>query len=139
MAEAIMNKLVKEANMTEEVEVDSAGIIGYHEGEGSDPRMKSHAYRRGYKLTHLSRPVRQSDFENFDLIIGMDDSNYDKLIQKAPTLEAEKKIKRMTDYCNTFVVDHVPDPYYGGEQGFENVIDILEDACAGLLEELKNA
>lgn len=137
MAEAIMLKLVEEAGLSKEFDIDSAGIIGYHEGEGSDPRMKSHAYRRGYKLTHLSRPVRQSDFDYFDLIIGMDDSNYDKLIQKAPTLEDEQKVKRMTDYCTTFVVDHVPDPYYGGEQGFENVIDILEDACAGLLEQLR--
>jgi len=134
MAEAIMLKLVKDAGRSEEFEIDSAGIIGYHEGEESDPRMKYHAIFRGYKLTHLSRPVRTSDFDNFDLIIGMDDSNYDKLIQKAPTLDDEQKVKRMTDYCTKFVVDSVPDPYYGGEQGFENVIDILEDACAGLLD-----
>ncbi len=133
MAEAIMAKLVKKAGLTEEIEVDSAGIIGYHQGEGSDPRMKMHAQRRGYNLTHISRKVRESDFNNFDLIISMDDSNYDKLMELAPTIEDEQKIKRMTDFCKTFVVDHVPDPYYGGAQGFENVIDILEDACNGLL------
>lgn len=133
MAEAIMAKLVKEAGLTEEIEVDSAGIIGYHQGEGSDPRMKMHAQRRGYNLTHISRKVRESDFNNFDLIISMDDSNYDKLMELAPTIEDEQKIKRMTYFCKTFVVDHVPDPYYGGAQGFENVIDILEDACNGLL------
>jgi len=136
MAEAIMEKKVKDAGLSKEYELDSAGLIGYHEGEGSDPRMKMHARMHGYNLTHISRPVRQSDFDYFDLIIGMDDSNYDKLMRLAPTLEDEEKVKRMTDYCTTHVIDHVPDPYYGGEQGFENVIEILEDACEGLLQEL---
>jgi len=119
--------------------IDSAGLISYHEGEGADPRMKSHAFRHGYRLTHISRPVRMSDFDDFDLIIGMDDSNYDKLRRLAPTLEAAEKVRRMTDFCTEHVIDHVPDPYYGGAQGFENVIEILEDACAGLLQSLKGA
>lgn len=137
MAEAIMRRLVEEAGVKSLFHIDSAGLISYHEGEGADPRMKSHAYRHGYRLTHISRPVRPSDFDNFDLIIGMDDSNYDKLRRLAPTLEAEAKVQRMTDYCTQHVIDHVPDPYYGGAQGFENVIKILEDACAGLLGKLK--
>ena len=136
MAEAIMRRLVEEAGVKSLFHIDSAGLISYHEGEGADPRMKSHAYRHGYRLTHISRPVRPSDFDDFDLIIGMDDSNYDKLRRLAPTLEAEAKIMRMTDYCTKHVIDHVPDPYYGGAQGFENVIEILEDACAGLLTSL---
>ena len=85
----------------------------------------------------MSRPVRTSDFRHFDLIIGMDDSNIDRLRRLSPDLETDRKIRRMTDFCVSKVVDHVPDPYYGGAQGFENVIDILEDACGGLLEELK--
>lgn len=136
MAEAIMNKLVCDAGLQSEFQIDSAGLINYHEGEGADPRMKEHAYRHGYRLTHISRPVRQSDFDEFDYIIGMDDSNYDKLRRLAPTTETEAKIHRMTDYCTRNVIDHVPDPYYGGSQGFENVIDILEDACAGLMERI---
>ncbi|MCR5312701.1 MAG: hypothetical protein K6E54_03480, partial [Bacteroidaceae bacterium] len=92
--------------------------------------------RHGYNLTHISRPVRPSDFDYFDLIVGMDEQNHDKLIRLAPTLEDEEKIVRMTDYCTVHVIDHVPDPYYGGEQGFENVIEILEDACAGLLKNI---
>ena len=79
------------------------------------------------------RPVRMSDFEEFDLILGMDDSNISRLHEVAPSLEAEAKIHRMTEYCSRIPADHVPDPYYGGAQGFENVIDILEDACEGLL------
>ena len=77
--------------------------------------------------------MRLSDFEEFDLIIGMDDSNISRLHELAPSIEAEEKIHRMTEYCTRIVADHVPDPYYGGAQGFENVIDILEDACEGLL------
>lgn len=137
MAEAVMRKLVKERGLSAEFEIDSAGLISYHEGEGADPRMKSHAYRHGYQLTHISRPIREIDFDLFDLIVSMDDSNWDRLHRLAPTTEAEAKIVRMTDYCQTHIINHVPDPYYGGDQGFENVIDILEDACAGLLEELE--
>lgn len=136
MAEAIMQKMVNDAGIKKDFYIDSAGLISYHEGEGPDARMKSHAFRHGYKLTHISRPVRQTDFDTFDIIVSMDDSNYDKLRRLAPTLEAEEKIVRMTDYCSEHVVDYVPDPYYGGAQGFENVIEILEDACRGLLNTL---
>jgi protein-tyrosine phosphatase len=117
--------------------LDSAGLINYHEGEPADARMRAHAARRGYHITHLSRPVRYSDFFDFDLIIGMDDSNIAKLKAMAPGIDEEVKVVRMADYCRNKIVDHVPDPYYGGSEGFENVIDILEDACAGLLEELR--
>ena len=136
MAEAVMRKLVKEKGWESEYAIGSAGLIRYHEGEGADSRMKFHAKRHGYLLTHISRPVREIDFDLFDLIVGMDDSNWDKLHRLAPTVEAETKIVRMTDYCQTHVIDHVPDPYYGGDQGFENVIEILEDACEGLLKKL---
>ena len=136
MAETVMRKFVEERGWEAGFELDSAGLISYHEGEQADPRMRFHAKRRGYRITHISRPVRTTDFEHFDLIVSMDDSNFDRLHRLAPTLEDEAKIVRMTDYCRTFVVDHVPDPYYGGDQGFENVIDILEDACQGLLDAL---
>ena len=137
MAEAVMRKLVEDRGLGNEYEIDSAGLISYHEGEGADPRMKSHAYRHGYHLTHISRPIREVDFDLFDLIVSMDDSNWDRLHRLAPTVEAETKIVRMTDYCQTHIINHVPDPYYGGDQGFENVIEILEDACAGLLDDLE--
>lgn len=138
-AEEIMRTLVKKAGMEKEIEVDSAGILSYHEGELPDSRMRMHASRRGYNLTHRSRPVRTLDFFDFDLIIGMDDRNIQDLIDRAPDLESEKNICRMTDFCRNKVVDYVPDPYYGGAQGFENVLDILEDACEGLLETLKSS
>lgn len=136
-AEEIMRTLVRRAGMEKEIAVDSAGILSYHQGELPDPRMRAHAARRGYTLTHRSRPVTTDDFYDFDLIIGMDDRNVDDLRERAPGVEEETKIRRMADYCVHKVVDYVPDPYYGGASGFENVLDILEDACAGLLEAIR--
>mgnify|MGYP006392151635 FL=1 len=136
-AEEVMRTFVKREGLEEKIEVDSAGILNYHQGELPDSRMRMHAYHRGYELTHRSRPVCTEDFLNFDMIIGMDDRNIQDLKDRAPSPEAEKKIRRMTDYCRTKLVDYVPDPYYGGAQGFEMVLDILEDACEGLLKEIK--
>ncbi len=128
-----MRHITEKANLADKIEIDSAGLIGYHEGETSDSRMISHAKRRGYIITHISRKIRRSDFEYFDKILCMDDQNFDKLIDLSETKEETDKIERITDYCTQHVIDHVPDPYYGGAQGFENVIDILEDACSNLL------
>ena len=112
-------------------------LRAYKKGPPADARMRVHAARRGYHITHISRPVRYDDFFDFDWIVGMDDRNISKLKSLAPGLEEERKVVRMTDYCRLKVVDHVPDPYYGGDSGFENVLDILEDACAGLLDTLR--
>lgn len=135
-AEEIMRVLIKRAGYEKEIEVDSAGISSYHQGDPADIRMRAHARCRGYEILHLSRPVCTDDFYHFDLIIGMDDYNIETLKEKAPNIACEAKIRRMTDYCQSKSVDHVPDPYYGGSEGFENVLDILEDACSGLLEAL---
>ena len=88
-AEAVMKKLVQEQNVAQDFEIDSAGLINYHEGEPADPRMRAHAARRGYVVDSISRPVRTSDFFDFDLIIGMDDRNIDELKHRAPDLETE--------------------------------------------------
>lgn len=133
MAEGVMLHLIKEAGLEKAFEIDSAGILSYHQGELADSRMRAHAARRGYNLVHRSRPVRSDDFDKFDLIIGMDDRNIADLQERAPSVEAEKKIHRMTEYNTRIPADHVPDPYYGGDSGFEHVIDLLEDACSGLL------
>lgn len=137
-AEGVMKHLVEQAGCEEDFVIDSAGILSYHQGELPDRRMRVHAARRGYDLIHRSRPVRTEDFYHFDLIIGMDDRNISDLKERAPSLEAESKIHRMTEYCTKFThADHVPDPYYGGAEGFEYVLDLLEDACAGLLVKLR--
>ena len=136
-AEGVMKQLMEREGRQEEFVIDSAGILSYHQGELPDPRMRSHAARRGYLLTHRSRPVTSNDFLEFDWIIGMDDRNLDDLHRLAPTLEAEAKICRMTDFCRHHPeADHVPDPYYGGSAGFDLVLDLLEDACQGLLDRL---
>lgn len=135
-AEAVMKKLVENAGLSDRIEVDSAGIAGYHAGEPADSRMRGHAARRGYRLDSISRPVRLSDFYDFDLLIGMDDRNVEDLKRMAPDLETAAKIRRMTEYSRTRLYDYVPDPYYGGASGFELVLDLLEDACEGLLASL---
>lgn len=135
MAETIMNKLIKENHLSNRIMVDSAGIIGFHAGEKADSRMRQHAYQRGYNITHISRPISISDFDDFDLIISMDESVYDSLLDKAPSIPHESKVVRMTDFCQIHTdATHVPDPYYGGASGFEHVIDLLEDSCIGLLK-----
>ncbi len=137
-AEAVMNSLIEKANQTALFTCDSAGIIGHHAGSKADSRMQAHAARRLYKLTSLSRQFKaETDFDTFDLIIGMDDQNIKDLRAQARNNEDLKKIVKMTDYCSKFThYTTVPDPYYGGEAGFELVLDLLEDACAGLLNHL---
>lgn len=135
-AEAVMKKLVKDVGLEERFEIDSAGIIGYHEGERADQRMRAHAARRGYVLDSISRPVRTSDFYEFDLIIGMDNRNVDDLKEKAPDLESVAKIHPMMEYSRDKLYDYVPDPYYGGSSGFELVLDLLEEACRGLINQI---
>lgn len=138
-AEAVMKKLVKDAGLEKSITIDSAGIMGYHEGERADERMRGHAARRGYVLDSISRPVRTADFYDFDLIVGMDNRNVDDLKSKAPDLESVAKIHQMTEYSRNKLYDYVPDPYYGGASGFELVLDLLEDACAGLLSTITQA
>ncbi|MDH6305383.1 protein-tyrosine phosphatase [Parabacteroides sp. PF5-5] len=132
-AEGVMKKMVKEAGYEKRFYIDSAGTTAYHKGELPDSRMKMCASLRGYTLDSRSRPVVADDFYDFDLIIAMDDHNFDTLKHKAPDAESLSKIHKMTDYAQTMTYDHVPDPYYGGTAGFELVMDILEDACGGLL------
>lgn len=133
-AEEIMRNRVVYAGLEKEIDLDSAGLSSYHQGDPADSRMRAHAARRGYRITHLSRPVGYHDFFDFDMLIGMDDSNLSGLRDLAPGLPEEQKIYRMTDFCRRIPADHVPDPYYGGDSGFETVLDILEDACDGLLD-----
>lgn len=132
-AEEVFRHAVTEAGRAEEFEVDSAGLIDYHQGELADPRMRSHAARRGYRLTHRSRPVMAADFARFDWVIGMDAANLRGLRALARTEAEEKKILLMADFLAEHTDNHVPDPYYGDAEDFEHVLDLLEDASRGLL------
>lgn len=136
-AEGVMRSLVEERGQADRFEIDSAGLYGGHAGELPDRRMRIHAFQRGYNLTHHSRPVRSSDYDDFDLIVAMDHSNYDRLRGFAPTLEDERKVVRMIDFVRGFPqCDCVPDPYYEGAEGFELVLDLLEDGCHNMLDVL---
>jgi len=133
-----MKALVEKEGLQDEIFVDSAGIISWHSGEPADRRMQQHAKKRGYNLTSISRPVNpQVDFEKFDYIIGMDYENMRDLRAMDPENKYGHKFYRMTGFCRNIPAEVVPDPYYGGEEGFENVLDILEDGCKGLLHEIK--
>ncbi len=138
-AEAVFNGIIKKEGIATKFDVDSAGTTGYHAGERADRRMQAHAIKRGYNLTSISRPVNpDTDFDYFDMIIGMDDYNMQNLRNMARNGADLDKLYKMTDFSKEFSYDEVPDPYYGGEEGFELVLDLLEDACDGLLEEVNN-
>lgn len=136
-AETVMQEVVKTNGAESRFILDSAGLYGGHAGEPADRRMRIHAQRRGYDITHRSRKVRTSDFDDFDLIVAMDDSNYDNLRRMAPTVEQEVKVVRMIDFVKGFpTLDSVPDPYYSGAEGFELVLDLLEEGCVNLFDAL---
>lgn len=138
-AEAVMNELIKQEGLENEIQCDSAGILNYHAGEPADERMQIHANKRGYVLTSISRQINpKKDFDRFDMIIGMDDQNIRSLRTLARTDDDRCKIYKITDYCRYSNYDLIPDPYYGGEKDFDLVLDILEDACKGMLEFIKN-
>lgn len=133
-AEEVFRVKAAAAGCAADYELDSAGLIDYHEGELADERMRRHAARRGYVLTHRSRPVKDEDFDRFDLIVAMDDDNVRRLARLAGKTERHARIVRMTDYLQRLEAGFVPDPYYGGAQDFEHVLDLLEDAADGLLD-----
>lgn len=139
-AQGVMERLVAENGLESKYEIDSAGLYGGHAGDLPDSRMRVHARRRGLELSHRSRQVRESDFDRFDIIVAMDDSNYDRLRRLAPTPEDEAKVVRMADYFSSHPwADCVPDPYYDGAEGFENALDLIEDGCRTMLDRLENA
>lgn len=121
------------------VDCDSAGFYGGHAGELPDTRMRQAAWQRGYKLDHRSRPIRPYDLDDFDIVFGMDDYNIRDLYRLAETEEREKKILRMTDFAVKYPqFEAVPDPYYEGAEGFQLVLDLLEDACCNLLDTIES-
>lgn len=125
-AEGVFKAYIKQEGVEHLYEVDSAGLIAHHKGEGADPRMKAHALRRGYELTSISRPIGYDDFFYYDYIIGMDESNRQALLDQAPTDELAKKISLLTDWHPQPLLNYVPDPYYGGAEGFEQVLNLIE-------------
>ncbi len=133
-AQGVLEHMATRARLA--VTVDSAGTYGAHAGEPPDKRAQIHAARRGYDLSaQRARRLRAEDFTAFDLVLVMDEDNEAAAAALCPPTERHR-LRRLTDFCRTHAVDEVPDPYYGNAQGFERVLDIVEDACAGLLDSI---
>ncbi|KAH6793613.1 protein-tyrosine phosphatase [Perilla frutescens var. hirtella] len=143
-AEGVFRHLVKKRGLDSNFYIDSAGTINYHEGDEADPRMRAASKKRGIEITSLSRPMKPSDFRDFDLILAMDEQNREDILgaferwrhRETFPEGAHNKVRLMCSFCKRHHETQVPDPYYGGPQGFEKVLDLLEDACESLLENI---
>lgn len=136
-ADGLMHAIVDSHDDSSRWVIDSAGTYGGHAGELPDHRMRIHARRRGYELTHRARRFSTGDFDDFDLIVPMDGSNLRNIRSMARTEDDLQKIIPMIDFVNLPTrYDHIPDPYYEGAEGFELVLDLLENGCANLYDTL---
>ncbi len=129
-----MNHLVQEAGLEEQISCDSAGTASYHIGNPPDRRMVQAARARGLVFRGQARQFIRADFDEFDLILAMDRDNYRNIRRLDPTGQHQAKVKLMCEFCTQSVLQEVPDPYYDGPAGFETVLDLLFDACGGLLK-----
>ncbi|MDK3025664.1 low molecular weight protein-tyrosine-phosphatase [Cupriavidus taiwanensis] len=135
-AEAVLRAKLDSAGLAPLVELDSAGTHEYHLGRAPDPRTQRHALQRGYDLSALrARKVGVPDFDRFDLILAMDRENLAGLLRLRP--DAGDKVRLLMSFATRHDADEVPDPYYGEGDGFERVLDYIEDACDGLVAELR--
>jgi len=138
-AEGIMKSIVEKNDLQDVIEVDSAGTSGWHEGELPDERMRAHGEKRKYDFCSRSRKFKKADFDDFDYIIVMDENNYNSVKSMSSDPEQTGKIRLMINFSQRYgYYNHIPDPYYGGSSDFELVLDLLEDACEGLLQTIKN-
>jgi protein-tyrosine phosphatase len=137
-AENIMNYLIDRHQLGDRIICDSAGTGGYHIGSPPDRRMTfAAANRLGIQLRGQARQLQKSDLAKFDLILAMDRENYQDILSLDPSGKYHDKVHLMCDFCTEYTIKEVPDPYYGGAEGFNRVIDLLLDACNGLLERMK--
>ena len=138
-AEGVLRHLVREAGLEDQIHIDSAGTLDYHVGSPPDARSQKHAQKRGYDLSEQrARQVNARDFEKFDLVLAMDWQNLEELQELCPA-EHRHKLKRLMEFAPPGVSDVVADPYYGGKDGFERVLDHVEQACEGLLIHIRAA
>jgi protein-tyrosine phosphatase len=132
-AHGVFRQRVEQAGLQDVVHIDSAGTHNYHPGKAPDARTQQHALKRGYDLTDLrARQLVDADFEQAHLLLGMDWDNMALAESMAPA-QAVRKLRRLTEFCQRHTDPVVPDPYYGGAPDFERVLDLVEDACDGLL------
>lgn len=138
-AENIMNYLLEQQNLSkQDIFCDSAGTSSYHIGSPPDRRMSAAAYQKlGIQMGGEARQFQKSDFQEFDLILAMDKSNYHNILELDSSGQYHHKVRLMCDFCTENTLKEVPDPYYGGTEGFNRVIDLLLDACEGLLQDIE--
>lgn len=137
-AEGVLRSIVEASGDVDKWVIDSGGMGGWHVGELPDQRMRVHAKARGLTLEHRCRRVTSADFDDFDIIIGMDSMNIEDLREMAPSPEAMDKIVPMAVFVDKDMhCDHIPDPYYDGAEGFERVLDLLQNGCNNLYNLLK--
>ncbi len=132
-----MNHLVTEAGVND-IDCDSAGTASYHTGSQPDRRMQAAATRQNIPIVGNARQFTTADFATFDLILAMDRENYQNILALDPHSQYRDKVKMMCDFATHHPDKEVPDPYYGGNEGFDYVIDLLTDACTGLLNHLES-
>lgn len=133
-AEAVFRELVRVRAPHLDIEVDSAGTHDYHVGDPPDARAIAAARRRGIELAHLrARMVEAEDFQRFDLIVAMDRLNRATLLERSPE-SCRSRVRLFTEFGPDSAIEDVPDPYYGGALGFERMLDLIEEAAAGLLD-----
>jgi protein-tyrosine phosphatase len=137
LAEGIFNEKVKKAGLETFVEADSCGTSNYHIGSQPDPRTIANAFRNGITLNHCGRQFSVEDLRNFDYILAMDKSNYNNILRLPGSNEFAHKVMLMRDFDPLEKGGEVPDPYHGGEQGFQNVFDILNRTMISFLAHLK--
>lgn len=136
-AEGVFRQVVDRAGLLEHIEIDSAGTHAYHVGEPPDTRAQESARRRGIDLSSLrGRKATRVDIERFDYVLAMDEENLQNLLSICPP-GLEDKIGLLLDYAPARSEREVPDPYFGGDQGFERVLDMIEEAAEGLLAHLR--
>lgn len=133
-AEIVFRQRVAEAGRSGDILIDSAGTLGYHAGKGPDSRMAATLKTRGYTIAGSARQITAHDLEDFDLVLVMDRDNFANVRRLDPEGRFQDKIRLFTSYCTRHDAEEVPDPYYGGQTGFEHVADLVEDASEGLLK-----
>jgi protein-tyrosine phosphatase len=136
-AENIMNHQVAQAGLGAAIACDSAGTSSYHVGNPPDRRMSAAAQKRGFPTQGQARQFVREDFDRFDLIVAMDRDNYSNILYLDPGQEHRDRVRMMCEFASKHPDKDVPDPYYGGDAGFDYVIDLLDDACSGLLEQVR--
>lgn len=132
--ENIMNQMIEKANLADLIICDSAGTAGYHIGSPPDRRMSEALTKKNIPVRGQARQFHRADFEEFDLILAMDKDNYQDILRLDRDGTYQDKVRMMCDFCRHHSLKEVPDPYYGGAAGFNQVIELLQDACQGLLE-----